>query len=356
MVRMTIAGHQIGEDQPLFVVAELGLTHGGSRARALELVDAAARAGASAIKLQTLTASRLVLPTAPAPAHVSADSMQEFFGRFELSAADHAAIAARAHRHGLAFLSTPLDEFAVEMLESANCDAYKIASGDITYERLIKRAAATRKPLLISTGMSAIDEIADAVGWARQAGAADIVLLHCVSAYPVPQGEQNLRALTTLARLFGVPVGLSDHGTEPLDVALAVALGASVYEKHMRLDNQTDDVDEAVSLPEGAFAAMVSTARRARASLGHGEKVCQGAEAANRDLSRRGLYAARALRAGEPITPDAVIALRPATALAPSRWQDLVGETMRRDLAAGEPFLPGDLSMARFTRGLRNVS
>ncbi|HYE85065.1 MAG TPA: N-acetylneuraminate synthase family protein [Vicinamibacterales bacterium] len=353
---MTIAGQAVGDGQPLFVVAELGLTHGGSRARALELVDAAATAGASAIKLQTLTASRLVLPSAPAPAHVTAASMQEFFGRFELSAADHGAIAARAHEHGLAFLSTPLDESAVDMLESAGCDAYKIASGDITHDRLIKRAAASRKPLLISTGMSAIDEIADAVAWARQAGAIDIVLLHCVSAYPVPAGAQNLRALTTLARLFGVPVGLSDHGTEPLDVALAVALGACVYEKHLRLDGQTDDVDEAVSLPATAFAAAVRTAQIAHVSLGHGDKDCQPAEAGNRDLSRRGLYAARALRAGERITADAVIALRPATALAPHRWQDLVGETTTRDIAAGQPFLPGDLSLARFHRGLRNAS
>jgi N,N'-diacetyllegionaminate synthase len=190
-----IGGRLVGSGGPLFVIAELGLNHGGSLDAALALVDAAAAAGASAVKLQTIEADRLVAESCPAPAHVAVASLREFFRQFELDERAHRVIAARARSHRMAFMSTPFDEPAVDMLDRVGCDALKIASGDITHRHLIERAARTGRPLVISTGMSDLKDVADALAWARSAGASQVALLHCVSAYPAPRGSENLGAI-----------------------------------------------------------------------------------------------------------------------------------------------------------------
>lgn len=338
-----IGARQIGPGHPLFVIAELGLNHMGSSERALALVDAAAEAGASAVKLQSLVADRLVAESSVAPAHVRAASLREFFRRFELDRAAHEVVAKRARTRGLALLSTPFDEPTVDLLEAIGVDAYKVASGDITNEGLIRRVAATRKPVVMSTGMSGLSEIAAAVEWARLAGARHLVLLHCVSAYPVPHGGENLRAIAELSRVFRVPVGLSDHGANPFAAAVAVALGASVYERHLVLQPGGEEIDAAVSSSPDGLAAIVHAARLAQAALGSGRKVCQPAEAANVVASRRSLYAACDLREGDFVREDAVIALRPACGLEPRRRAELIGARLRRDVKAGTPFVEGDL-------------
>lgn len=331
-----IARHTVGAGVPLFVIAELGLNHGGSLDHALALVDAAARTGAQAVKLQTLKGRTLVAPHCQAPMHVAASSLAEFFGQFELDEAAHHTVAARARSHGLAVMSTPFDLEAVDLLERVGVDAFKIASGDVTYHQLIARAAATGKPLVISTGMSDLDDVRDAVACARSSGATDLALLHCVSAYPVPAGDENLRTIATLASAFGVPVGLSDHSTCPDAAVIATALGASVYERHLVLGPDSDSIDAAVSSTPEELAATIAAAERARQALGSGVKRCGPAEAGNRNVSRRGLYATRALRAGEVLTAADFIALRPVTSIDARHWHRLVGCRVARDLAAGE--------------------
>jgi len=343
-MRFEIRGRGIGPGEPLFVVAEIGLNHGGSLSAAQAMVAAAASAGASAVKVQTLRADALVSPACPPPAHVAATSLREFFRRFELSERDYEVLAADAHRMGLAFMSTPFDEGAVELLERVGCDAYKIASGDITYSGLLQRVARTGKPIVISTGMSTHDDIASALEAARSAGSGPVALLHCVSAYPVPQDSQNLLAIRDLAQTFGVPVGLSDHSTDPQAVALAVALGASIYEKHFMLEGQTDAVDAAVSATPAVLAGLIQAAEAARQALGTGRKECLGPEAANLAGSRRSLYAARDLRAGETVAQGDVVALRPAIGVDPRSSRYLIGETLTRDVPAGSPFLDRDLA------------
>ena len=190
-----IGGQRIGSREPLFVIAELGLNHGGSLERALALVDAAAAAGASAVKLQSFRAADLIALGCPAPAHVEASSLQEFFRQFELDAEAHAAVRDRARHHGLAFIATPFSCAAIDMLEEIGVDALKIASGDVTFDGLIARAARTGLPLVISTGMSTLAETAHAVSLARAEGARSLALLHCVSAYPVPESSQNLQGV-----------------------------------------------------------------------------------------------------------------------------------------------------------------
>jgi sialic acid synthase SpsE len=338
-----IGGRRVAAGEPLFVIAELGLNHGGSLETALALVEAAAGAGASAIKLQTIDADKLVAESCPAPAHVHAASLREFFRQFELDEAAHRAVAQAARTRGLAVLSTPFSEDAVEMLDRVGCDALKIASGDVTHRHLIERAARTGRPLVISTGMSSLEEVARAVEWARSAGAVSTALLHCVSSYPVPRGGENLRAIAELARVFQVPVGLSDHTTEPMAAPLAVALGASLYERHFVLDAAMAGVDAAVSATPAELRAIVSSAAAARGALGQGRKACLPSEAPNLLASRRSLYATRTLRPGESVSGDALTALRPAVGLDASRWFDLVGVRVTRTVQAGTPFLDSDL-------------
>jgi sialic acid synthase SpsE len=344
-MRMTIAGRPVGGDSPLFVIAEIGLNHGGSVRDALALVDAAAHAGASAVKLQSLRGETLVAASCPPPAHVECESLREFFGVFELDESAHASVAARARERGLAFMSTPFDLDAVDMLVRLGCDAIKIASGDLTHHALIARAAATGLPLVISTGMSELEEVRAAVACARDAGARDIALLHCVSAYPVPAGSQNLRAIATLAAEFGVPAGLSDHGTDPLDIAVAVALGASLYEKHIVLDGDRGAIDAAVSATGRQLQVLVRSAERARRALGDGRRTCLPAEQPNRIPSRRGLYAARPLEPGEIVSPSDVVALRPAEGLGAEHWRALQGVRLTRRVAMGAPFAESDLDV-----------
>jgi sialic acid synthase SpsE len=338
-----IGARAIGPRHPVFVIAEIGLNHGGSLARALELVDAAAWAGASAIKLQTLFADRLVAAACPAPAHVQAGSLREFFAQFELTMEAHRAVVDRARAHGLAAMTTPFAEDVLPALEGIGFDAYKIASGDLTYEGLIASAARTGKPLVISTGMSSLPEVRRALLVAGRAGSTGTAVLHCVSAYPAPPDAQNLRAVRTLLDTFGLPTGLSDHGSGLASAVVSVAFGSSLYERHLVLDGDAAAIDSAVSSTPAELRQIVRAMEQARQALGSGVKVCQAAEAVNVTGSRRGLYAARTLRAGEMITPRDVIALRPANGLAPAQIADLVGITLDRDVPAGEPFLATDV-------------
>ena len=341
---LTICGRVVERHQPLFVVAELGLNHGGDLTRALRLVDAAAAAGAAAVKIQSFQADRLVAPRCPAPTHVGTDSLQSFFRQYELDESAHQAIADRAHERGLAMIATPFGEDVIGLLESVGCDAYKIASGDLTYPSLIERAAATGKPVVISTGMADMEDVRRALEWARAAGGHHLALLHCVSAYPVPSGEENLNAVAELSRAFGVVVGLSDHSTEPLSVPLAVALGASVYERHLMLDGDPDQIERAVSSTADELRRLIDVAERARNVLGDGRKVCRLAERSNRTASRRSLHAVRDLRAGELLDSTAVIALRPGDGIEPRRIGETTGRQLVRDVTAGEPLRDADLA------------
>lgn len=343
---IVIAGQSVGPESPLFVIAEIGLNHGGSLDAALALVDAAGDAGASAVKLQTLRADGLVAGHCPPPAHVAVASLRDFFRRFELDEAAHRVIAGRARARGLALMSTPFDEEAVNLLERVGVDAYKIASGDLTHRGLIMRVAATGKPMVLSTGMSAIDEVTRALDWARNAGGRQLAVLHCVSAYPVPAGSENLAAVATLARATGVPVGLSDHGTFREAAAIAVAFGASLYERHVVDRPESDAIDRAVSSTPAELRDVIAVAERARRARGDGRKVCLPAEAVNVRASRRGLYARRPIAAGEPIMAGDLVALRPADGIAASDVLSVIGQVAARPVKEGAALTWTDLTVS----------
>jgi sialic acid synthase SpsE len=239
-------------------------------------------------------------------------------------------------------MATPFSLAAVEMLARLGVDAFKIASGDLTWDGLIECAASTGAPLVISTGMGTLDEAARAVNLVRRSGGVDVAALHCVSAYPTPRGSENLRAIATLGRALRVPVGLSDHGEDTFAAPLAVALGASLYERHLVLAHGDGSIDDAVSSTPQELAQAIHAAARASIAMGTGDKVCQPAEAVNLTASRRALYAVQALPAGHVVTAADVVALRPGDGLAPGRAHALVGSRLRRAVAAGEAFQEDD--------------
>ncbi|HET9372545.1 MAG TPA: N-acetylneuraminate synthase family protein [Vicinamibacterales bacterium] len=333
-----IAGRRIAADVPPYVVAEIGLNHGGSLDQAIALVGAAAGSGAHAVKLQTLIAAELVSAACPAPAHVGAASLVDFFAQFEIDEAGHHAVVRRARDLGLAVIATPLSEPAVDLLERVGVDAFKIASGDLTWDALIARCASTGRPLIISTGLATLAEAAHAVDVARRHGAERVALLHCVSAYPVPRGSENLAAIGRLAEL-GVPVGLSDHGGDAFAFPIAVALGASIYERHLVLSDDHDAVDRAVSSTPQELADAIEQARRAWTALGSGDKACLAAEAPNLLPSRRSLHAARDLTAGCVLAAQDLVVIRPASGLPPAALPDVVGRPLAAAIDAGQPLL-----------------
>ena len=337
-----IAGHSIAPGAPMRVVAEIGLNHNGDPALAHRLVDACADAGVWAVKLQVFDAEELLIAGAPAPAHVQADSLRDFFARFELQAHTYERLVAHARDRGLVMIATAFDAQAVDLLDGLGIDAFKIASGDLTHAMLIERVSRTGRPVILSTGMSTESDVWNAVDWAVSSGARTLALLHCVSAYPTPEAQQNLRAVATLARRHRVPVGLSDHGMGTDAALLACALGATLYERHVHLPG-TGAIDAPVSSTPGELGDLARRLERAHDALGDGRRVPQDAERPNIVPSRRGLYARRALAPGETIGPDDIVALRPATGLGAEYARALAGCVSTRDIPAGSPFAAADL-------------
>ena len=319
------------------------MNHGGSIDQALSLVDAAAETGADAVTLQTIDAAQLASPSAPMPSHLPQGSLIDFFQRHQLDELAHVKIVARARKHGLKVIATPFSMDGVDLLERIGVDAYKIASGDLTWDQLIERAAGTGKPVVITTGMSTMEEIAHAVDVARAAGAKSIALLHAVSAHPVPPGSENLLAIRALADHFGVPVGLSDHAEDTFALPLAMALGACIYERHLVLPEDLHAVDLAVSSLPDELSEAINLARRTHSALGSGEKVCLEAEMMNRHINRRALCAARDLDPGMVLRRMDLIALRPANGLSPSRLADIVGRRLLRPVDLGQPIREQDV-------------
>ncbi len=349
VVAVEIGGRPVGPGQPVFVVAEAGVNHNGDPDLALGLVDAAAQAGADAVKFQTFSAERLASTGAAKAAYqletTDADESQlEMLRRLELSADAHAALAARAQERGLLFLSAPFDAESADLLERLGVPAFKLASPEVTNHPLLRHVARKGKPLLLSTGMSDLAEVEAAVAAIRDEGNDRIVLLHCVSAYPATVEESNLRAMATMRDALGLPVGFSDHTTGIEAALAAVALGACVLEKHFTLDRLLPGPDHRASLEPDELARLIASIRAVEASLGDGEKRPTAAEEPNRLLVRRSLAAGRDLEAGTVLAPELLTALRPATGISPADLRIVVGRRLRRPLRRGELLRLSDLA------------
>ncbi len=341
MPQLMIGSRPVGGGAACLVIAEAGVNHDGDVGRAHALIDAAAAAHADVIKFQTFSADLLASAEAPKAgyqhqgAHDS-ESQREMLRRLELPPECYSELIAHAGEAGLIFLSTPFDDRAADLLESLEIPAFKVSSGDLTNLPFLRRLARKRRPLLLSTGMSTLAEVALAVDAVREEGSHDFALLHCVSDYPARPSDVNLRAMLTLGDAFGCVVGYSDH-TLGSEIALAaVALGAQILEKHVTLDRLLPGPDHSASLEPGDLNELVSAVRRVEAALGDGRKVPAVSEAATAAVARKSLVAACDLPEGTRLTNDMLKAIRPGTGISPAALSLVEGRTLRKPVAQGE--------------------
>ena len=342
-----IGGHLVGRGAPLFVMAEIGLNHGGSVDRALALVDAAADAGADAVKFQTLVARDLVAPGCPAPAHVVADSLADFFSTFELDEAAHTRLAARARRRGLKVVATPFSLDAVAMLERVGVDAYKIASGDLTWDQLIGRCAATGKPLIVSTGLALLERSTTRCPSPDPAPPAPS---RCSTVCPRIRCPRAAKTCGRSRRWRGRSACPRDCPTMPAmryAVPMAVALGASIYERHLVLDADSDAIDRAVfgKHPVGVGRAIVAArAARKPRSVTAARNACRPKPPTG---YREPPRCARPenLPAGHVLSAKDLIALRPGAGIPPGQLPGLIGLRLLRPLVRGAAFEYNDLQV-----------
>ncbi len=340
---MKIAGRTIGLEAPPFVIAEMSGNHNQSLERALAIVEAAAKAGAHALKLQTYTADTMTLAINEGEFFID-DAQSLWKGTslhnlYKLAYTPwewHEPIMRRASELGMVTFSTPFDESAVDFLETLKVPAYKIASFENIHLPLIRKVAATGKPLIISTGMATRVEIEDAVRAAREAGCRDLVLLKCTSTYPATPANSNVLTIPDLRESFDCEVGLSDHTMGIGASVAAVAHGATVIEKHFTLRRADGGVDSAFSLEPEELKALVVETGRAWQSLG---RVSYGpSEAEKKSLAyRRSIYVALDLKAGDALTAENMRCVRPGKGLPPKHYEELLGRRVNRDIKKGTP-------------------
>jgi len=342
--RLSIGGRRVGPGQRVFVIAEAGVNHNGDAETALRMVDAAAEAGADAVKFQMFRAADLTAASAPlavyqraATAHqhtaTRLDSQRDMLSGLELSFEEFARIKRRCDERRILFLATPFGISEVSRLVELGAPAIKIASTDLTNDELLTAAAATGLPLIVSTGASTADEIAESVKYMAQAGASDrLILLHCVSCYPAPIEAINLRAIGALRAAFGVPVGFSDHTTSTSTGGWAVAAGACVLEKHFTLDCGAEGPDHAMSLTPNELAAYIAAVREAESALGGGAIGMCDDEREVRDAARRSVVARVDIARGTCLERTMLTAKRPGTGIPSPRLSELVGRVAAMDI------------------------
>jgi N-acetylneuraminate synthase len=341
MSMIHIAGRAVGGDQPPLIVAELSGNHKGELARALALVQAAAAAGADAIKLQTYTADTITLDHDGPGFRIEGGlwhgrTLYDLYREAHTPWDWHQALFAEGKRLGLPVFSTPFDETAVDLLESLEAPAYKIASFELVDIPLIQRVAATGKPMILSTGMASSEEIEQAVAAARAAGAQELALLHCVSGYPAPAADYHLRLIPALAERFGVVAGLSDHSLGTATAVAAVALGAGIVEKHFTLSRAEGGPDAAFSLEPAELTALVEDCRTAWQAAGEARFGCRPSEQGSL-IFRRSLYVVEDVPAGGELTRNRVRSIRPGFGLPPAALPQVLGRRVRAAVARGTP-------------------
>ncbi|MBA2504584.1 MAG: N-acetylneuraminate synthase family protein [Thermoleophilaceae bacterium] len=340
MSGVSVAGREIAAGGDPYVIAEAGVNHNGDLAIALALIEAAAEAGADAVKFQTFSAEAIATDAAAAADYAGGGTQRALLRGLELPPGAWPQLRDAAEAAGLAFLSTPFDSSAVATLTELGVPALKISSGDLTNTPLLREAAATGVPVILSTGMSTLEEVERALA---DLGPAEVVLLHCLSAYPAPMQELNLAAIPLLAERFGRPVGFSDHTEGRAACVAAIALGACCIEKHLTLDRTAEGPDHAASMEPDLFALLVRDVHEAHAAIGRAEKARQPSEENTAQVARRSLVAARELEAGTVLTAEDLAAQRPAGGIEPTAIDEVAGRTLIRALGAGEQLAAEDL-------------
>ncbi len=338
---ISIAGRRIAADEPPYIIAELSANHNGRLETALRIVEEAKKASADAIKLQTYTADTITLDCDSEEFQIhgglwDGKTLYELYQEAHMPWEWHKPLFEHARKHEITIFSSPFDNTAVDLLENLNAPAYKIASFEAVDLPLIKYVASTGKPMIISTGMADAEEIQEAIDAAREGGCKELAILHCVSGYPAPAADYNLRTIPDMMQRFGLVTGLSDHTLDNTTAIASVVLGASIIEKHFTLDRRGGGPDDSFSLEPAELTALCRDSKTAWAALGGIDYGRKSSEQANAQF-RRSLYFVRPLHAGERVTADVVRSVRPGFGLAPKYLPTVLGKVAARAIAANTP-------------------
>lgn len=341
MFEISIAGRKIGLEHPPYIIAELSANHNGDINRAFKIMEEAKKAGADAIKLQTYTHETITIDCDSDEFQIhgglwDGQTLYELYKGAHMPWEWHKPLFEKAKELGITIFSSPFDFTAVDLLEDLDAPAYKIASFEVIDLPLIKRVAQTGKPMIISTGMANKDEIAEAIQTARENGCKELVVLHCVSGYPVPADQYNLRTITDIAERFDVLSGLSDHTIDNATAVTSVALGACLIEKHVTLDRSGGGADDSFSLEPDELKALCHDTKIAWQALGKVNYERTEAEKGNVKF-RRSLYVVRNIEKGEKFTNDNIRSIRPGFGLLPKEIDNVIGKVSKKDISAGTP-------------------
>lgn len=327
--------------QKTFIIAEAGVNHNGCTETAIKMIDAAVSFGADAIKFQTFCANDLVTSWAGKAEYQqktteSLESQQSMLKKLELNAEQHDMIVKHCRKKNILFLSTTFDIKSIGLLKSYDVPIYKIPSGEITNLPYLVEIAKIGKPIILSTGMSTLEEVKNAVEILKQNGAGEITILHCNTEYPTPYEDVNLAAMLTIQRELGLKVGYSDH-TPGIEVPIAaVAMGAVIIEKHFTLDKNMDGPDHKASLEPAEFASMVEAIRNIEKALGSGIKKPTSSEIKNMAVARKSIVAKQAVKKGEVFTEENITTKRPGTGVSPMKWFAVLGTAAVKDFEKDE--------------------
>jgi pseudaminic acid synthase len=345
---ITIAGRRIAADESPYVIAEMSANHNGNIETAFKLIEAAQQAGADAVKLQTYTADSITLNCDSEDFQIhgglwDGKTLYQLYEEAHMPWDWHAPLFAHARKQGITIFSSPFDNTAVDLLEDLNAPAYKIASFEAVDLPLIKYVASTGKPMIISTGMADAQEIHEAIDAAREGGCIELAILHCVSGYPAPAADYNLRTIPDMSQRFGLVTGLSDHTLDNTTAITSVAMGASIIEKHFTLDRSGGGPDDSFSLEPAELAALCKDSKTAWAALGKVDYGRKSSEEGNVKF-RRSLYFVKDLKAGDVIAADAVRSVRPGFGLAPKNIGQIIGSIVIHDVFKNQPVSRHDLN------------
>lgn len=336
-----IAGRRIAADAPPYVIAELSANHNGKLDTAMKIIEEAKKAGADAVKLQTYTADTITLNSDSEDFQIhgglwDGKTLYQLYQEAHLPWEWHQPLFEYAHKIGITIFSSPFDNTAVDLLEDLNAPAYKIASFEAVDLPLIKYAARTGKPMIISTGMADAEEIQEAIDAAHEGGCKELAILHCVSGYPAPAEDYNLHTIPDMIGRFGLLTGLSDHTLDNTTAITSVALGARIIEKHFTLDRNGGGPDDSFSLEPIEMAALCQGAKTAWSALGQVDYGRKSSELGNVKF-RRSLYFVKGMKAGDVISADCIKSVRPGFGLSPKLLNNVIGRRLRVDVKYGTP-------------------